>query len=110
MDSFTITLPDTNAHNLHDLLVTADAAKTTPKALDLITEGREVLLTADTGNGANNIAVGGSDVTDAIYSYLLAAGSSRNYQIPKPGQKVYCKELYVKASAGTPKLHVEIHP
>jgi len=107
MDTFTIVLPDTNVHNLHALIVIADAAKTTPKALDLITEFRELTLLADDGNAANNIAVGGSDVSDTVYSYKLTAGASKRYSIPKPAQKVYCKELYVKASTGTPTLHVE---
>ena len=107
MDTFTIVLPDTNVHNLHDLIVTADAAKTVPKALDLITEFRELTLLADDGNAANNIAVGGSDVSNTVYGYKLTAGASKRYSIPKPAQKVYCKELYVKASAGTPTLHVE---
>jgi len=89
------------------LLVTADAAKTTPKGLDLITEFRELTLLADKDNGANVIAVGGADVSDTVHSYPLAAGASKRYSIPKPAQKVYCKELYVKASAGTPTLHVE---
>ena len=107
MDTFTIVLPDTNVYNLHDLIVVADAAKSNPKGLDLVTEFRELLLLADDGNGPNNIAIGGSDVSDTVYSYKLTAGASKRYSIPKPAQKVYCKELYVKASAGTPTLHVE---
>ncbi len=99
MASVTITLPDTNSHNLKTLLV---AAKTLPAY-----EFRELLVLADTTNGANNIAVGDSDVTDAVYGYLLTAGASRLYRPPSPGQKVYTSNIYVKASAGTPVLHIE---
>jgi hypothetical protein len=110
MESITITLPDTNAHNLHDLMVTADAARAASliKGLDLITDFREMTFLADDGNGANNIAVGRSDVTDAVYSFKLAAGASKLYRIPKG--VVRCKELYVKASAGTPTFHIEGQP
>lgn len=110
MDSFTITLPDTNVHNLHDLLVIADAAKSTPKALDLITDFREVQFLADDTNGANKIAIGGSDVSDTVFSYTLSAGYSKQYRVPRFGQKIYCKDIYVKASGGTPILHVEGQP
>ena len=107
MDSFTIVIPDTNAHNLHDLLVTADAAKSDPKGLSLITQFTELLLLSDSGNGANHINVGGSDISDTVYSYQLQAGGNKQYRVPSRGQKVFAKELYIKAVAGTPTLHVE---
>ena len=109
MDSFTCVIADTNVHRLHDLLVTADALKTTPKGLDLITEFRELVLLADAGNGANILYVGGSDVSAVIYSYPLGAGASRTYRTPLYGQKTYCKDIYVKASAAL-TLRVEGQP
>ena len=99
MPSFTLVLATTGVYNLKTLLV---ANKTVPAY-----EFRELQFLADDGNAANNIAVGGSDVSDTVYSYKLAAGASKQYRIPMPGQKVYCSTIYVKASAGTPTLHVE---
>ena len=109
MDSFTVALTDTDTHNLHDLLVTADAAKSTPKGLDLITEFREMTILADAGNGAAKLYVGGSDVSSTIHSYPLTAGASQTYRRPTPAQKVYCKEVYVRASANL-TFHIEGQP
>ena len=105
MESFTVTLADTDAHNLHDLLVIADAAKADPKGIDLITEFREILILADKDNGAKNLAIGGSDVTNAIYSVLLGAGANVPFR-PAKG-KFWSKERYVKASAQPLIFHVE---
>ena len=109
MDSFTIALTDTNVHKLHDLLVVADAAKTDPKGLSLLTEFREMTILADAGNGAEKLYVGGSDVSSTVHSYPLTASASQTYRRPVPAQKVYCKELYVKAS-GNLTFRVEGQP
>ena len=94
MPSVTLVIADTNLYNLKDIL---EAAKTLPAY-----EFREMTLTADEGNGATILYVGGSDVsaTGPICSYQLGAGISKTYP-PKgvPGQLYYTSTIYVKASA-----------
>lgn len=94
MPSASIAIVDTSVHNLKDLLV---ATKTWPSY-----EFREMTLTADDGNGATILYVGGSDIsgTGPVCSYQLGAGISKFYP-PKgvPGQLYYTSTIYVKASA-----------
>ena len=99
MPSYTITLPDQASHKLSDLISSAYTSA--------LLEFSEVQLLADVGNGANNIAVGSSDVSDTVYSYILSAGSSRLYRRERGRPLIYLSTLYVKANAGTPKLHIE---
>lgn len=100
MPSFSVHLSDTNVHNLKDLLV---AAKTAPAY-----EFRSLLITADKDNAAVVIFIGDSDLdtTAKVYSYSLAAGSSRHYFVPYLGSIIDTGTLYVKASADG-YFHVE---
>ena len=106
MQSFTITLADTNVHNLKDLIQAADALKANPVGADLICEYRTLQLLAQKDN-SGNIAIGGEDVSDTVYSESLAAGELRYYDIQPIGSPVFAKELYVKASAINQILHIE---
>ena len=106
MQSFTITLADTNVHNLKDLIQAADALKANPVGADLICEYRTLQLLADKAN-TDVIGIGGSDLTDLIFSEQLAAGELRYYDIQPLGSPVFAKEIYVKAKAANQILHIE---
>lgn len=106
MQSYTITLVDTNVHNLKDLIQAADAAKAAPIGLDLICEYRTLQLLAAKTN-TDQIAVGGSDVSDTVYSEALLAGELRYYESQVLASPIFSKEIYVKAKTAPQTLRIE---
>lgn len=113
MQNWTLTLADTNAHKLHDLIVAANAALGTPNP-DLITDYDEMVLTGDTSNGAKNIYSGGADIDPTanpkLYSDKIGADQSVTFRKVRTGPRIYTKEIYVRADAATAYLHVKATP
>lgn len=102
MRSFSVTLTDTNLHNLKTLL---QATYTSP---DEIFEFQECTFLADSGNGASNIYLGGADLNIATltYSEKLGAGVSSLHRNAGLGQRVWLSETYIQADNQPVTLHI----
>lgn len=109
MQSYTITLADVNVHNLKDLIKAADTAKPNPTGNDLICEYRSLRILADATNGST-VTVGGSDLSDTVYSYMLAAGIEKEYQVQPPESPIFASVLYIKAQTAGQIIHIEGQP
>lgn len=107
MVSLSVTLPDTNAHQLTPAFIAANLTAGSASAVPVVSEFSELQLMNDPGSGANAINVGSSDVSATVYSYQLAAGTSRTYRRERGRQRIYLSNLWVKAMGGTPVLHIE---
>jgi hypothetical protein len=95
----TVTLSDTNAHKLLDLLQAIDA--TVPATCS------GLMIQADDSNGPNYVYIGDSAVASTRMAYSLLFHEGNPYQKTlSNGFPLYC--LYVRASAATCKLNVEI--
>jgi len=70
---------------------------------------REVNLQGDTGNTTNNVLVGDDQLSAARLGVALTAGSSRNYRQSGSGMAgIPLANIFILASAGSPKLNVEL--
>lgn len=107
MISLSITLPDTASHQLTAAFIAANLTAGSSTIVPVVFEFSELVLLNDPLSGANSINVGGSDVTNTVYSYQLPAGGSILYRRERGRQLYYLRELWVKAISGTPILHIE---
>ena len=82
------------------------------KAIDSTIQAtyREVNLQADPGNTTNNVLIGSDGLTTTTFiGVVLAAGASRTYRQSGSGMEgVPIANMYILASAGSPKLNVEL--
>ena len=69
---------------------------------------REVNLQADPGNTTNNVLIGDDQLTVNRVGVVLTAGTSRNYRESGFAAGVPIANMYLLASAGSPKLNVEL--
>ena len=107
MQSYDVTLTDTNVHNLADLIAAADAAKSSPVRSTLVKEYREIIWTADGDNGAAVLYCGDSHVASTDYAFKLAAGNSITKRHSEGGSRFFTSTIYVKASAQPCRFHLD---
>lgn len=108
MKSTTITLSDTNAHNVLDVLtgkdVTGAATGTTFNAKNVPAQTPLFSLQADPGNG-DYASYGDSGVTDTNRGGQLVASAYLPLFIAPPNGFAL-KDLYLKAHSGTLKFNI----
>jgi hypothetical protein len=99
----TVSLADTNAHNLYDLLVAIDAS-----LAGLYQNVGRLSLQADASNGANTVYVGDASVASTRKAFELLVHD----QVPmsKEAMNVPVKGIYLRASGATCKVNVELQP
>lgn len=99
----TVTLADTNPHSLLALLGAIDADILT----DILQNVQSLRIQADDSNGANFVYIGDDQVSSTRKAYSLLLRDQVPYQSPAAIQ-VPLKDVYVRASAATCMLNVEI--
>lgn len=105
MRSFSLTLTDTNLHNLKTALIAAGY-----NSPDEIFEFREVNYYSDSGNGAKKIYLGGSDLNIATpkFSKMLIAGES--YRRAPVNNREWLGAIYIQLDAQPATLHLDCTP
>ncbi len=99
-----ITLADTNAHNLYDLLVAIE-----PELAGLVQNVQSLRIQADDSNSSNAVYIGDAAVASTRMSYNLLVHDQNVYTSPVAIQ-IPLKAMYVRAAGATCILHVEILP
>jgi hypothetical protein len=108
VQSYTLTLSDTNIHNLKDLIQAANQAKSGVEKLgnvnDLICEYRSITFS---NISANTLYIGDSTVSSSNCMLALTS-SSVPFRLENPlgGQRLFSSTIYLKAS-GTLTLSFE---
>ena len=98
-----VTIADTNPHNLLALLVAVDSS-----LAGIIQNVSQLSLQAGNGNGANLVYVGDANVSPTRKAYELLVHDQ--YQSRKEAMNVPIGAIWLLASAATVVVNVEIVP
>jgi hypothetical protein len=98
-----LTLSDTNPHNLLALLVAVDSS-----LAGLIQNVGQMSLQADSSNGANSVYVGDANVSSTRKSYELLLHDQ--YRASKEAMNVPVGAMWLRASGATCVVNVELIP